>query len=129
MENNELGFRTEWLNQRLRLNITYFDMAYSDRQGPIQIADPFSPTGFRIQTVDTGDVDLDGIELEGQIAATERFTVDFSAGSLDSVVKDPCANNGDFLFPGPVEESYALGGRWSMPMQRGSNLTVMLSYA
>ena len=37
VQNNELGFRTEWLDQRLRLNITYFDMAYSDRQGPIQI--------------------------------------------------------------------------------------------
>jgi iron complex outermembrane receptor protein len=129
VENNELGFRTEWLNQRLRLNITYFDMAYSDRQGPIQVSDPSQPTGFRIQTVDTGDVDLDGIEIEGQIAATERFTLDFSAGSIDSLVKDQCANNGEFLFPGPVEDGYTLGGRWSMPMQRGSNLTVMLSYA
>ena len=99
------------------MNLTYFDMAYTDRQGPIQIPDPSLPTGFRIQLVNTGDVDLSGYELEGQIAATDNFMIDFSAGLVDSTLYDPCANNGDFLFPGPVEDSYSLGGRWTMPLR------------
>jgi iron complex outermembrane recepter protein len=128
VQNDEFGFRTEWFDRRLRLNITYFDMLYSDRQGAVQIADASSPTGFRIQVVDTGDVDLDGLELDGQYAVTDNFVLDFTAGSLDSFVHDPCANGGDYLFPGAVEESYSLGGRWSMPMERDRNLTISLSY-
>jgi iron complex outermembrane receptor protein len=129
VENNEIGARTEWADGRLRVNLTYFDMAYTDRQGPIQVVDPSVVTGFRIQLVNTGDVDLSGYELEGQIAATDNFTIDFSAGLVDSTVKDPCLNNGDFLFPGPVEDSYSLGGRWLMPLARGGDLTFGLSYA
>ena len=50
VRNDEIGARTEWLDGRLRLNLTYFDMAYTNRQG----ADPISPTrrlptGFRIE--------------------------------------------------------------------------------
>jgi iron complex outermembrane receptor protein len=129
VRNDEIGARTEWLDGRLRVNLTYFDMAYTNRQGPVQIPDPSLPTGFRIQLVNTGDVDLSGYELEGQIAATENFMIDFSAGLVDSTLHDPCANNGDFLFPGPVEDSYSLGGRWTMPLQRGAALTFGLSYA
>jgi iron complex outermembrane receptor protein len=129
VENNEIGARTEWADGRLRINLTYFDMAYTDRQGPIQVVDPTVVTGFRIQLVNTGDVDISGYELEGQIAATDNFLIDFSAGLVDSTVKDPCLNNGDFLFPGPVEDSYSLGGRWLMPLERGGDITFGLSYA
>ncbi|RPI60097.1 MAG: TonB-dependent receptor, partial [Lysobacterales bacterium] len=129
VRNDEIGARTEWFEGRLRLNLTYFDMAYTNRQGAVQIADTSLPTGFRIQLVNTGDVDLSGYELEGEIAATENFIVDFSAGLLDSTLFDPCANNGDFLFPGPVEDSYSLGGRWTKDLRRGGGLTVSLTYS
>ena len=126
--NDEIGFRTEWLDSRLRLNLTYFDMLYTDRQGPIQIADPSLATGFRIEQANTGDVNFDGYEIEGQIAVTDNFTIDLSAGLLDFTVADPCANNGDFLTPSAVEDSYSLGARWSVPMRRGG-LTFALAYA
>jgi iron complex outermembrane receptor protein len=129
VQNDEIGMRTEWIDGRLRVNVTYFDMAYTDRTGAIQVADNTSPTGFRIQLVNTGDVDLDGFELEGQIAASDNITIDFSAGFLDSLLKDPCANNGDFLSPGPVEDSYSLGARFVRPLQSGADLTFGLSYA
>jgi iron complex outermembrane receptor protein len=127
VHNDEIGARTTWLDGRLRVNLTYFDMAYTDRQGFIQVPDPV--LGLRRQLVTTGDVDLSGYELEGQIAATNNLMIDFSAGSLDSTVKDPCANNGDFLSPGAPEDSYSLGGRLRLPLQRGADLTLGLSYA
>ena len=129
VRNDEIGARTEWFDGRLRLNLTYFEMAYRDRQGPIQILDPTSPTGFRIGLVNTGNVDLSGYELEGQIAATDNFTIDFSAGGIDPTLYDPCANNGDFLFPGPVESSYSLGGQWTKPLSSGADIVFGLSYA
>ena len=82
--NDEIGARTEWFDGRLRLNLTYFDMAYTDRQGAVQYRRPVLPTGFRIELANTGDVDLSGYEIEGQIAATDNFLIDFSAGLLDS---------------------------------------------
>ena len=129
VRNDEIGARTEWLDGRLRLNLTYFDMAYRDRQGPIQILDPTSPTGFRIQQINSGDVDLSGYELEGQVAATDTLMIDFSAGFIDPKLYDVCANNGDFLAPGPVEDSYSLGLRWSKALERGADLTFGLSYS
>ena len=126
VHNDEIGARTTWLDGRLRVNLTYFDMAHTDRQGIIRF-----PTvdGVRRLLVTIGDVDLSGYELEGQIAATNNLMIDFSAGRLDSTVKDPCANNGDFLSPGPVEDSYSLGGRLRLPLQSGADLTLGLSYA
>ncbi len=129
VQNDEIGARTEWLDGRLRVNLTYFDMAYTDRQGPIQVLDPSLPTGFRIELTNTGDVDFSGYELEGQIAATDNFMIDFSAGFIDYTLDNPCANNGDFLGPSPAEDSYSLGGRWMKPLERGGGLTFGLSYA
>jgi iron complex outermembrane receptor protein len=130
VQNDEIGFRTEWLDRRLRLNFTFFDMNYSDRQAAVAQTVPITqnPVGFIIVIQNSGDVALDGIELEGQFAASENFILDFSAGSLDSKLDNVCANNGDFLFPGPVEESYSVGGRWFKDMSSGAALTVSLNY-
>jgi iron complex outermembrane receptor protein len=84
--------------------------------------------GFIIVTTNTGDVSLDGFELEGQFAATENFMVDFSAGALDYTLHNICANNGDFLFPGPADDSYALGGTFFKSLRAGSELTFSLNY-
>jgi iron complex outermembrane receptor protein len=129
VENAEIGMRTEWLDRRLRVNLTYFDMKYSDRQAPVQVLDPSTPVGFRIVVQNTGDVDLDGYELEGQLGVTDNFGIDFSAGLVDSKVADVCANNGDFLFPGPVEDSYSLGAHWAVPMESRGALSFSLNYA
>jgi iron complex outermembrane receptor protein len=131
VQNREVGFRTEWLDGRLRVNLTFFDMNYSDRQAAVAQTVPISqsPTGFIIVTTNSGDVALDGIELEGQIAATDNVMIDFSAGNVDSELDNVCANNGDFLFPGPVEDSYTVGGRWLKSLRSGGDLTVSLNYA
>ncbi|HEX6995218.1 MAG TPA: TonB-dependent receptor [Gammaproteobacteria bacterium] len=129
VENSEVGVRTELIDGRLRLNFTYYDMTYGDRQAPIQVSDPNSPTGFRIALTNAGDVELDGIELDGQLAVTSAFAIDFAAGIVDSHLLDVCANNGDFLFPGPVEESYTIGARWAKALRNGADLGWSLSYA
>jgi iron complex outermembrane receptor protein len=128
VKNHEIGLRTEWLDSRLRLNLTYYKMLYTDRQGPVAVVDPTTNTGFIIQLVNTGDVDLWGVEMDGQFAVSDSFMLDFSAGDVDYKLHDICGNNGDFLFPGPVEQSYSLGGRWDKALEAGSRLTFSLSY-
>jgi iron complex outermembrane receptor protein len=130
VENSELGFRSEWFDGRLRVNLTYFDMDYTNRQAATPMVVPITQAaaGFIIVTRNTGDVALDGFELEGQIVATDNLTIDFSAGALDYALANVCANNGDFLFPGPADDSYSVGARWLKPLASGSDLTFSLSY-
>jgi iron complex outermembrane recepter protein len=127
--NNEIGFRTEWLDSRLRFNATYFDMDFTNRQGASAVPDPNAPTGFVIQLVNQGDVTLDGVELEASFAVTDRFTLDASAGWVDYEMENPCINNGFFLFPPPIDRSVTWGGRYVVPTQGGGNIAIGLSYA
>jgi len=127
--NNEIGVRTEWADGRARINLTYYDMVYGDRQAPVAVPDPTLPVGFFISVLDSGDVDLDGFELDGQIALSDNLYFDFSAGSVDFLVQDVCLNNGANLFPGPVEDSYTLGLRGDNLFGSGRQLAWSLSYA
>jgi iron complex outermembrane receptor protein len=129
LNNREIGMRSEWFDSRLRFNATYFDMTLTDRQGATAVPDATAPTGFTIQVLSQGDVDLDGIEVEANFAVTDRFTVDASAGVIDYVMQNPCINNGLFLIPSPIERSWNLGGRYNLPMRNNSNLSVGLNYS
>jgi iron complex outermembrane receptor protein len=125
--NNEIGFRSEWLDGRFRVNATYFDMEYTDRQGATAVADPTAPTGFVIQLTNQGDVDLWGTEVEAMFAVTERLTMEAAAGTSNYEMALPCVNNGPYLFPPPMDQEWSLSGRYDLPTQRG-NYTVSLSY-
>ena len=128
--NKEIGMRTEWGAGRARINLTYYDMVYGDRQAPVAVPDPTSPVGFIISVVNAGDVDLDGVELDGQVALTDDLSFDFAAGTVNYVVHDVCGNNGRHLFPGPVEDSYTVGLRGGSLMgNSGKRLAWSLSYA
>jgi len=127
--NYEAGFRSDWFDSRLRFNLTYFDMDYSDRQNAAAVADANAPTGFIIQLTNQGDVAIDGVELEAQLAVTNSFTLDASAGWVDTAIADVCVNNGNFLFPSPAERSYTFGGRYDFDLASGADLQASLNYA
>lgn len=129
LNNREIGMRSEWFDGRLRLNATAFDMTLTDRQGATAVLDATAPSGFTIQILSQGDVDLDGFELEANLGVTERFTLDASAGWIDYVMENPCINNGLFLIPSPVEQSWNLGGRYDLPMRNNANLSIGLNYS
>jgi iron complex outermembrane receptor protein len=125
--NDELGFRTEWLEGRLRFNATYYEMEYTDRQGASAVVDATSPTGFRIDLVNQGDVDLWGSEIEAEFAVTDRFTINGATGRANYEMANPCINNGPYLFPPPMDREYTLNGRYDLPRPTG-NFTFGLSY-
>jgi iron complex outermembrane receptor protein len=127
LRNNEIGFRSEWFDGRFRFNATYFDMAYTDRQGASAVVDPTTPTGFAIQLTNQGDVDIWGAEIEAMFAVTERLTMEAATGTANYEMALPCVNNGPFLFPPPMDGSWSFSGRYDVPTQRGS-YTASLSY-
>jgi iron complex outermembrane recepter protein len=125
--NDEIGFRSEWFDGRLRFNATYFEMEYTDRQGASAVVDTTSPTGFRIDLVNQGDVDLWGSEIEAMFAVTERFTIEGATGRANYEMSNPCINNGPYLFPPPMDREHSLAGRYELPRPTG-NFSFSLSY-
>ncbi|HEX6997926.1 MAG TPA: TonB-dependent receptor [Gammaproteobacteria bacterium] len=117
--NQEMGFRSEWLDGRLRFNATYYEMDFTDRQGASAVADPNAPTGFVIQLVNQGDVDLWGNEIEAMFAVTDRFTLEGATGRTNYRMANVCINNGPYLFPPPMDREHSLSGRYRIPSDNG----------
>jgi iron complex outermembrane receptor protein len=126
--NEEIGIRSEWFDGRLRINATYYQMDFTNRQGASAVTDPTAPTGFVIQLVNQGDVELWGTEIEASLAVTDRFTVEAASGRAKYEMEDACINNGPFLFPPPMDKSYSLNGRYEFPTDAG-NYTLTVSHA
>ena len=127
--NKEVGFRSELFDSRLRFNLTYFEMEYSDRQNPTAVSDPNSPVGFTIQLANQGKIDFEGVELDTQLVVSDNFSLNASAGWIDSKVNDVCVNNGIYLFPSPAERSYQVGGIWDFDMNNNGGLQLSVNYA
>jgi iron complex outermembrane receptor protein len=126
--NNEIGFRTDWFDGRFRLNVTYYEMDLTNRQGAAAVVDATAATGFVIQLTNQGDVELWGTEIDASFAVTDNFTLDASAGTAKYELDNVCINNGPFLFPPPMDDSYNLGARYQFETDPG-NYTLTVSHA
>ncbi|MBB5733286.1 iron complex outermembrane receptor protein [Altererythrobacter atlanticus] len=131
--NFETGMRIEAFDRRLRFNPTAFYMLWTNRQAARQaqcsgqVGCP-EPPGFQIEIQNTGDVDIYGVELEAQVFLTNDFWLDGSAGYTGYDLKDPVANSGPNLFPGPPEFSFNVGATYIADLGFGE-LTFNANYA
>jgi iron complex outermembrane receptor protein len=85
----EVGFKTDWLDRRLRVNGTLFYSKYQDIQQTI--VDP--EVQFRV--ANAGDATLKGFELETVIVPTDGFRIDAAVGYTDSEFENVPASVGD----------------------------------
>ncbi len=127
--NYELGARSSWFDDRLRINPTGFFMFWSSRQAARQIVDPTTATGFRIGIVDSGDVNVYGVELDAQFAATDWLSLNGGFGITRYKVKNPTANTGPNLFPAQASPSGNFGVTAKVPTASAGGLAVNLNYA
>ena len=74
----EIGFKTDWLDRRLRVNGTLFYSQYQDIQQTI--VDP----AVQFRVANAGDAVLKGFELETVIAPTDGLRFDIAVGYTDS---------------------------------------------
>lgn len=73
----ELGFKTRWFDNRLQINGAFFYYDYKGQQG--QVVDA-SATANLISL----DGELKGLEIEAQLAVTDRLRLNAAIGMLDS---------------------------------------------
>lgn len=83
IDNFEVGFKSEWLGNRLRLNGTIFIMDYQDKQEELQLPSD-TGTGQKTIVINTAEATLQGIELELQAYVTDGLSVRANIGLLDS---------------------------------------------
>ena len=87
VDNYELGFKTEWMDQRVRFNGAIFYMDYQDKQEEIGLTSD-GPTGQSITVFNAANATMQGIELEVQAIVTEGLTMRGNIGYLDSKYDD-----------------------------------------
>jgi iron complex outermembrane receptor protein len=117
----EVGIKSDWWNQRLRINATLFSSDYSDKQEDIIVADPFG----NVDTVvlNASDASMDGAELELTALLYEGLTFFAQGGYLD-------ASYDDFLIediPGVPEDGSDLDMRNAPEYTFGAGLNYVHS--
>ena len=78
----EVGFKSEWNNNTFQLNGALFRYDYEDAH--IDIDADGSPVPI---TVNAGEVDISGLELEAQWAPNDSFNLSAGVGYVDSEIK------------------------------------------
>jgi iron complex outermembrane receptor protein len=93
VDNYELGFKTEWMDQRVRFNGAIFYMDYKDKQEEIGLPSD-GDTGQRISVFNAADATMQGIELEVQAIIAEGLSMRANLGYLDSEYDEFTFDNG-----------------------------------
>ncbi len=119
----EVGLRSEWFDNRLRVNLTAFKTDYTDRQSRVGITDPIT-LEIVLNTVNLGDVEFKGLEGEFAFAATDDLTFNASFGLIDyELVETP-----DLVLSNVPEETFTFGAVYDRDVGPGF-ITGSLNYA
>lgn len=125
LENYEFGLRSQWLNNRLQFNATFFHSIYTDRQ-LTQLTDLDT-----LLITNGGEAEYDGLEIEGRFLLTPNFSIDFGLGKTDSEVTD-VGRSEDLVLGEPVgntpQWSYNFATQYNTYLGSGGQLVYRLSY-
>lgn len=99
----EIGAKTEWMNRKLRLNVTAFQTEYKDQQ----VA--YLNTGgvFGTSTINSS---ISGVELEATMKPIQGLTLFANLGTLDG-----STNSNATLFAPNAKYQYTVGFNFSRP--------------
>ena len=90
VDNYEVGFKSEWLENRLRVNGNVFFAKYKDVQRNI-LRPAATGSGVITFTDNAADIDSFGVELETVFQATDALRLYANLGYLDAEYADFCA--------------------------------------
>lgn len=87
VDNFELGIKSEWLDNRLRVNANVFYIEYDDKQEELQLPDD-NDTGQKTVVTNAASATLQGVELDIQAFIGEGLSLRANLGYLDSEYDD-----------------------------------------
>ncbi len=118
----EFGWKTEMLDQRLRINGAIFHMEIDDVILDY-LPDPVNNPQF-VEVINSGEADVDGLELDITWALGENFLLGVSYAYLDYEISDAIFPDGSDrtdsteLVWAP-EHAYAVTADWNIPVNYG----------
>ncbi len=83
VDNYEFGWKSEWLDGRLRLNGSVFMMKYDDKQEE-QSVPTSQGTGQQTLVVNASSAEINGLEIDFSAVISESFTLNGNLGILDA---------------------------------------------
>ena len=87
VDNYEAGIKSEWLENRLRVNANLFYMEYDDKQEELQLPDD-NDTGQKTVVENASSATLQGVEIDVQAFINENLSLRANLGYLDSSYDD-----------------------------------------
>jgi iron complex outermembrane receptor protein len=84
VDNYEIGWKTEWLDGRVRFNGSVFMMKYDDKQEELHLPDNLSGTGQKTVVANASTAEMKGIEFEIQAEPTDSLYLRANLAYLDA---------------------------------------------
>ncbi len=88
VNNYEIGMKSEWLDNTLRLNAAIFYMEYDDKQEELQLPSATSGTGQVTLVTNASTATMTGLELDLLYYPTEALSLRANLGLLDAEYDD-----------------------------------------
>jgi iron complex outermembrane recepter protein len=86
VDNFELGFKSQFLENRVRLNAAAFLMKYKDKQEDVDVPQP-SGTGRENRTINASKAEIKGLEFDVTAIISDNFSMSGNLGYLDAKYK------------------------------------------
>jgi iron complex outermembrane receptor protein len=128
LDNYEIGFKSDWLDGRLRTRLAAYYGLYSKGQSQITVTfqNEFGELDLASVFVNTGETTLMGVEFEFDAAPTDNWTVSGSFGLADSEVDNFFCIDGNLVYGEPNCDGNTLPQSsrltWSLSSEYGDNL-------
>ena len=117
VDSYEFGFKSDLLENRVRLNVAAFMTNYQDLQ--VSATSPVISGGSL--TANLADATLQGLEIELNAAVTDNFYLDMSLGYLDAEIDSVV---GDVLNAGAGNQRYTITEDSDLPNTPEKNFSV-----
>lgn len=89
VNNFELGLKSQWFNNRLRVNVAAYKMQYKDKQEELSVpVDVVGGTGQQTLFVNAATARLQGVELEVAVVPVRGLSINSALGYLDAKYTD-----------------------------------------
>ncbi|WP_291535893.1 TonB-dependent receptor [Brevundimonas sp.] len=133
----EVGMKSDWLDRRLRLNLSAFHNTYDNMQVTVQYPLP-GGVGIIARTENAGKATIWGLEAEGRLVATDWLTFDTSVGylngSYDEYLSQDAAGNPvdlsdlDLRHAPPLSASLGATFNWTVNSDIDASLRIDAAY-
>jgi iron complex outermembrane recepter protein len=129
----ELGIKTDFLDRKLRVNVSAFKNKYKDVQITLLSCDQFSPFPGApcALPANAGDADIKGVELETEARFLEHLTLEGSFSHLNFKYTrvDPATGiPPGSTAPGTIESKWSAAAQYEFPLSSGGSIAVRFDH-